>query len=332
MNPVALAAGGIVLYWSSLILTLGVLAWFALSFALYRSGGGSGSVLWAFFPFALWFSLLLSRALHWYCHMEQYDGFLSAMTRYTTGGYCLPGVLLGVILAALLVRALGFTRSSVRLLDAAAPGAALGLGLFRLSALFGNADRGKLLIRQSRLQHLPLAAPVTTGSGGVEYRFATFFWAFLLLMLLALFLTRFYLKRRRAPMKEGSAEGSTALLFLLFYSAMELVLDSMRYDSCFLHAIGFVSLTQIVSAVSILAVLVCFSIRSIRANGLRPVQPLLWLLALLSLGAVAYLEYLIQRHGNWYLLCYSLMSVSCLLLALSGCWMYRSVRGRRNQI
>ena len=40
MNPVAIAAGGGVLYWSSLVLTLGVAAWFAFSLALYRSDGG----------------------------------------------------------------------------------------------------------------------------------------------------------------------------------------------------------------------------------------------------------------------------------------------------
>ena len=329
MNPVAIAAGGGVLYWSSLVLTLGVAAWFALSLALYRSDGGELAALWVFFPIALWLSVLLSRFLHWYCHAEQYSGFFSAMTDYSSGGFCLPGVLLGVLLAALLVRALGFADSSARLLDALAPGAALGIGLIRLSALFGNADRGKLLITDPRLQYLPLAAPVTTGTGAVEYRFAAFFWEFLLLMLLGLLMTRFFLKRRRAPMKEGKAEGSVALLFLLFYSAIELVLDSTRYDSSFLRSNGFVSLTQIVSAAAILAVLLYYSRRSIRANGLRPVHFLLWLLWLLSLAATGCLEYLIQRHGNWYLLCYSLMGLSAALMALSGYWMYRTLRGHR---
>lgn len=329
MNPVAIAAGGAVLYWSSLVLTLGIAAWFALSLALYRSDGGELAALWVFFPIALWLSVLLSRFLHWYCHAEQYSGFFSAMTDYSSGGFCLPGVLLGVLLAALLVRALGFADSSARLLDALAPGAALGIGLIRLSALFGNADRGKLLITRGRFQHLPLAAPVTTATGVVEYRFATFFWEFLLLMLLGLLLTRFFLKRRRAPMKEGKAEGSVALLFLLFYSAIELVLDSTRYDSSFLRSNGFVSLTQIVSAAAILAVLLYYSRRSIRANGLRPVHFLLWLLWLLGLAAAGCMEYLIQRHGNWYLLCYSLMSLSAALMALSGYWMYRTLRRHR---
>ena len=50
---------------------------------------------------------------------------------------------------------------------------------------------------------------------------------------------------------------------------------------------------------------------------------------LLGLAATGCLEYLIQRHGNWYLLCYSLMSLSAALMALSGYWMYRTLRGHR---
>ena len=160
----------------------------------------------------------------------------------------------------------------------------------------------------------------------MEYRFASFFVEFLLLLLLALFLLRFYLRHRRDPMKHGPAQGNVALVFLLFFSAIELVLDSTRYDSSFLRSNGFVSLTQLVSAACILGVLIYYSWRSVRANGLRPVHLLLWLLWLVSLGATGYLEYLVQRHGNWYLLCYSLMSVSCLLMALSGYWMYKTLR------
>ena len=52
------------------------------------------------------------------------------MTHYSSGGFCLPGVLLGVLLAALLVRALGFADSSARLLDA-------------MSKLFRFQDRRK---------------------------------------------------------------------------------------------------------------------------------------------------------------------------------------------
>ncbi len=326
MSPLAFALGGTVVYWSSLLLFLGAAAWLALSCSLYRCDGGRDGAVWVVFPLAVFFSLLLCRLLHWYCHTEQYAGFFSALTRYDRGGFCLAGLLPGVLLAAWLTLRLGYGGSLPRLLDALAPGAALGIALIRLGQLFSNSFRGKLLITRSSLQHLPLAAPVLTASGAVEYRFASFFVEFLLLLPLTLWLLRFYLRRRNAPLRLGSSQGSTALLFLLFFSALELVLDSTRYDSSFLRSNGFVSLTQIVGALCMLAVLIHYSRRSLRALGLRPLHILLWLLWLLSLGAAGYLEYLIQRHGNWYWFCYSLMSLSVLLMVLCAYWMYRSLR------
>lgn len=330
MNPVAISVGSVVIYWSSLIIALGAAAWLALGLALYTTDGGHWSAPVVCFPFAVLFSVLLSRLLHWYCHAEQYAGFLPAMTDYSAGGYCLPGLLLGVTLAALLVTRLRFAESSARLLDALAPGAALGVAMIRLSALFGSACRGKQLITRPQLQHLPLAAPVVSASGAVEYRFASFFIQFLLLLALALWLLRFYLRERRAPMKRGSSAGAAAAMFLVFYSATELVIDSTRYDSSFLRSNGFVSLAQIVAAGCILGVLIWYSRRSIRANRLRLFHWLLWLLWLAGLAATGGLEYLVQRHGDWYLLCYSLMSLACLCMALAPWLMYRSIRRRRS--
>ncbi len=315
MNPIAITVGGTVLYWSSLILCLGVAAWFSLSCALYTTDGGSAVALWIFFPFAVFFSVLFSRLLHWYCSPEQYSGFLAAMTNYDSGGYCLPGVLLGTVLAAQLPKRLRFAGSTARLLDALAPGAALGIALIRFSALFGNSCRGKLVISRPSLQHLPLAAPVTVGGEVVEYRFAAFFVEFLLLLLLTLWLLRFYFRRRQAPMQQGRADGSVALLFLVFFSAVELVLGSTRYDSSFLRSNGFVSMVQIVSAVTMLLVLVIYSRRSIKANGLRPSLWLLWIGFFLAVGLVGFLEWLVQRHGTWHLSVYTLMSLSCLTMA-----------------
>lgn len=329
MSAIALTIGDTALYWSGLVIALAAAAWLALSLSLYTARGGHSSALWVLFPFALVFSVLLARFLHWYCHSEQYAGFLQAMSDLSSGGYCMPGLLLGVFLAALLVWLLRLAGSLESLLDAMAPGAALGIGLIRLSALFGNACRGKLVISDPRFQHLPFAAPVIQGSGGVEYRFATFFASFLLLMLLAMFLLRFQLRQRARPMRDGSAAGDTARMFLLFYSAMELVLDSSRYDSSFLRSNGFVSMVQIFSAVCILGLLIYYSRRSLRFYGLQARHIALWLLWLAGLGAGGYLEYLVQRHGDWYLMCYTLMGFACLLMALAVWGMYRTLRRRR---
>ena len=133
----------------------------------------------------------------------------------------------------------------------------------------------------------------------------------------------------RTDLKRGVQRGHVALLFLVFYSAMELVLDSTRYDSSFLRLTGFVSLVQIVSAVSILLVLIYYSRQSVRANGLRPYHWLLWVGYFATLAATGAFEYLVQRHGNWYLLCYSVMSVSCLGMAVTVLVMYRTLLVKR---
>ena len=77
-------------------------------------------------------------------------------------------------------------------------------------------------------------------------------------------------------MKAGQPrDGHVGLMFLIGYSASELVLDSTRYDASFARFNGFVSLVQILSAVTLLAILILYSVRSVRANGRRGVH---WLL------------------------------------------------------
>lgn len=330
-DAIAIYTGEVVIYWSSIIICLAVAAWFFLSLALYAPGGRA-SALWVFLPAACVLSVFFSRAIHWYCHAEQYDGFISAFSDFSVGSYSIPGVFLGVVLAVLLVRLLRISDGAGRMFDALAPGAALGIALIRLSALFGNADRGKVIVTTPAYQHLPIAAKVTGLSGTAEYHFATFFVQFLLLLVLSGLLLGFYYGRDRVRMKSGPRYGHTALLFLVLYCAMEIVLDSTRYDSDFLRSNGFVSLVQILSALSILGVLVFYSVHSVRSNGLRFYHFLLWLLFLASVGGAGYLEYLVQRHGDWYLKCYGAMSGCCLLMVLAVYILYRTVcKSRRKR-
>lgn len=325
MNPIAIYSGSTVIYWSAIIIGLAAAAWFCLSYSIYTAHGGHGAAMWLFMPVAVLLSVLLSRFIHWYCHAEQYLSFWQAMTDYSSGGYCLPGMLLGVTLAALLVGRLRFAPSTAELFDALAPGASLGIALIRLSALFNSSCRSTILISTPKFQHLPIGSALVTSSGGTEYRFATFFVQFLLMLLLTVLVLVFYYKRHKVPMKRGLQAGHTALLFLVFYSAMELVLDSTRYDSSFLRLNGFVSLVQIVSALAILGVLIYYSIHSVKANGLCPFHWVLWGGFLATVGATGALEYLVQRHGGWYLKCYSFMSLSCLLMAVVVYIMYLTV-------
>lgn len=325
MTGPAICIGDTVIYWSSLIILLGVCAWFCMTYALYTARRRDGTAVWVFLPLACALAFFFARLLHWYCHSEQYSGLSGAFTDLGRGSYLLPGVLLGVALAALLVRAVRLCSSAGRLLDAAAPGAALGIALIRLSALFTNACRGKAVITDPRFQHLPWGAAVVSSSGATEYRFATFFIHFLVLLVLAAALLIFTARAARRRMKRGPAHGHTAMMFLVLYSATELVLDSTRYDSSFFRSNGFVSVVQILGAVAMAAVLVFYTVLSIRANGPKAKHWLLWLLFLGSFGVAGASEYLVQRHGDWYMGCYSAMSAGCLLMSLAVYIMYRTV-------
>ena len=324
MNPIAIYSGSIVIYWSSIVICVGILAALFMGLALQSTNRERLSAMLLYVPLSLVLSVPLCRAVHWYAHIEQYNGFFTAITDYSNGSYVLSAALLGAFLAALIVKAFGLTGNVAKLLDAFAPSAALAIAFIRLSSLFNNACRSKIIFQTPALQQLPLASGITTSSGSVEYRFATFFVHFLLMLVICFILLRFFGRRRNIAKKHGRPEGDTARMFLLFYSASEVVMDSTRYDSSFLHSNGFVSIVQIAAGLCILGVLVYYSIHSIKANGMRFYHWLCWLGFLLSLGGVGATEYLVQRHGNWYMYCYPGMSLCCFMMVFVVYSLYKT--------
>ena len=337
MNPIAIYSGSLVIYWSAIVITLGIAAGFLLSYGVHVSHGGTGAAMWVFLPFATVFSVLLSRLIHWYCHMEQYGGFFAAILDYSMGGYCLPGVLFGVILAAFLVRGFRLVDSVGELLDSAAPGLALTIAVIRLSALFDTTCRSKIIINSAFIQKLPIAFMISSASGAVEYRFATFFVEAVVMLVITVLMLLFCFRRRDLPMKAGEKRcGHAARLLLVFVSAAELVLDSTRYDSSFFHFTlikslnpyaGFISLIQLIAAISIFVVLVHYSRISVRANGLSARHFILWVGYVLSLVATGVAEYMVQRHGDWYLGCYAVMTLACFAMAFVVWRLYKSCCG-----
>lgn len=322
-NPIAVYSGNTVLYWSAIIITLGLLASLLMTLGLQRSDRNPGFLVFLVLPLTVAFSVPLCRLLHWYCHAEQYGSFSGAMRDYSSGSYVLAGALLGAWFAAWLATRLD-RQSCASLLDAFAPGAALAVAFIRLSALFNSSCRSKISVTTPALQHLPVGSPILNSAGGLDYRFATFFIHFLIMLLICHWLLRFFAARRHTPMLSGAEEGNVARMFLVLYSASELVLDSTRYDSSFLPINGFVSFVQIVAAVSICAILVYYTVHSVRANGMRYYHWLIWVGWVACGVGVGITEYLVQRHGDWYLSCYGSMGLCCLLMAVLVYRMYKT--------
>ena len=340
MSGIAAYINGAPIYWSAVTITLGLLGCLLLTLALYRGRSENSTAVWALFCLGFVLAVFFSRLLHWYFNSETYGSFAVAFTDFSVGSFCIPGVILGVWLAAWIVCKIGLCENTGKLLDCATPGMILLLAFIRLSALFNSTCRSRILITQKTFQHLPVAVSSTDASGNETWRLATFFISFILLMILLCFCLGFYFEKGRKKMKEPCARyGNVARLFLVYYGAIEIVMDSTRYDSPLMHFrfisylnqySAFISLAQVFAAATALGVLIYYSAKAIKGGFFRFYHPLLWILFLASLVGIGYLgEYTVQRTAN-YIQCYAFMSVSCLLMALSVFWAYLSCRKRRS--
>lgn len=310
MDKIAFYSGSTAIYWNSVILTLAAATAICFFLAFYLGKSGNGAAGFAVVPVSIVLSLVFARFFHWYCQSDSYSDFSDAMTNYAEGGYALMGVFLGCALAAVLTRILCLHRNLPEMLDAMSMAACAGMVVGRLSALFNASDRGQVLVN---FRSLPIASPVNNAvSGAVEYRLATFALQSMVALALFIGLAVFYNKgQKRGKLRDGD----TCLLFLLFYGASQVVLDSTRYDSLFFRSNGFVSVVQVLGALALVLAVILFSRRMEKARGFRAWQIFLWLLIGIAIGGAGYMEYYVQRRGNEALFAYSVMS-GCLLFVI----------------
>jgi len=132
-------------------------------------------------------------------------------------------------------------------------------------------------------------------------------------------LSRLFSRRKKRP-------GDVTLLFLLVYSATQVLLDSTRYDSLYLRSNGFVSIVQILTAVTLAVVLTLFSVRAVKTHGLKKWMIPVWLLVTGLFGCAGYMEYYVQRHGREAAFAYSIMG-SCLAgIVILGLFLWYQTR------
>ncbi len=333
MTPIAYLDGGLTLYWNGLILALGLATGLTLTLALYPRYNRHTAAVWVFFPFALVLGLVFSRLIYWYCQQEQFSSFWEAFSDWNKGSFALFGVIPGVVCAAWVSRRLGLVSHAGRLLDAAAPGLCLSFAFIRLSELWGSACRSRIGVTAKLFQRLPFAVRSVDSSGAVTWPLAVFFLSFLALLPVTALLVGFYRRYRRFPLADGSSpNGDVFRAFLLFWGVTEALVESLRYDSCFMHFTflkqlnpytSFVSLGMVFAAVSILCIMLRFTAVRVRGRGWSLALALEWLAYLLSLVGAGYFgEYRVQRSGD-YALCYPILTLSLLLMAGAVCCVYR---------
>lgn len=305
MEQIAWIYGSVFVYWSQILLVLGIAAGICLYLALYLSKPGTLAAAMFSVPLALGLSLVLSRLLHWYCHPEQYETLTSALTDYRTGSYALAGAFAGCALAACLLRLVRLSKNLPHMLDCMAISGCAAIAVGRLACFFGAADRGMVV---TSFRGLPWAWPVVNSVSGVrELRLATFFLQALVAAGLCLLLLVFRLEGSR---KHTLRHGDISLIFLLCYGASQVLLDSTRYDSLYFRSNGFVSIVQVLGACGLGLAAILFSVRLVRSRGWRKWYPLLWLALAGLIGLGGYMEYFVQRYSQKLVIGYSIMAAA----------------------
>ena len=305
MNSVAAILDSFVLYRYSLILALasGAAVCFFMACCSYVQIPSHRSSACALA--AILFSLPLSRLIYWYERPHGLPSYWLTLTSASTEVFALSGVFFGCILAALTFGGIGNRK---KILDCMCIAGCTGIALGRLGCFFTSMNRGQTMTHHTEL---PWAYPVITAFGQVEYRFATFLFQAGIAALLGIFLAVLFFRKK-------TRSGELTILFLLFYCASQIILDSTRYDSLSLRSNGFVSLVQVLAAMGLMIVLTILCIRTVKTFGWKIWMVPMWSVLTALLAGVGYMEYYVQRHGREAALAYSAMGIYLVGIVLIG--------------
>ena len=278
-------------------------------------------VVYAFLSLVL--AAFFGRLIHWYSHYESYGSFSKAFAG-VEGRYHEAGIIFGFIVSAALCALISGRELRKKMMGACASGQMLFMTLVSLVSMFSDSDRGKAVITDPAFQCLPFGYITYLSDGSTQYRTAVFFWKFMVLGIITVCSVILYLR------------GRTAIETYVCYFAAMALLDSARYDASFLRSNGFVSLMQIVSGVFLIIVFTACVIASSRVRGFHAYHVLFILAFLSGLSLTGYMEYYVQRHGDLYICCYSIMAAACLIMILSVITVHRkcykkALKGEKNK-
>lgn len=307
MDKIAWILGDISIRWSSVVMVMAVLTGILFSLAATARGNRKVTSVALALPLAILLSLLFGRSLHRYFLPDAQDD------------YVLMGAFAGCLCAAVILKGTRLERNMARLLDVMSIGGCAAIALGRLACFFTADDRGRIV---SGISGLPLAWQVTNvTSGETEYRLAVFLFQSVSALLILFVLLLVDKKNTRTGTHR---DGDLTLLFLLLYTAGQIVLDSMRYDALHLRSNGFIGAVQLACAVTFCAVIGILLTRLVKRNGFRLRYGFASLLIAVCIGIAAYMEYFVQRHGGQALFGYTVMTVAMMAAVAAGTVLWKS--------
>lgn len=211
------------------------------------------------------------------------------------GGFLLYGAVFGAMAAAAALARRTGVSARAALDELAAPGL-LAIAVSRLAEPLTGEGVGTW-IENEAFMRLPFAAM----NAYEEWQLAVFLFEAAAALILLIPVLR----------KKG-ASGERIMTALLLYACCQIVMESLRMDSCL--KIGFVRVSQVISAVVILAVTL---LRARRAGG-RKIMIRRGLCVVLGVAVVGGLEWALDKTPVSNVLIYAVMIAVCAGLAAAG--------------
>ena len=214
-----------------------------------------------------------------YC-LANFDLYISSPADalyFWQGGYAIWGAIFGGAAACLMTAALR-GMPCLRVMDEAAPAAALMIALSRASELFSGQGYG-LSVEKESLCFFPLAVCNEYD----EWHYAVF----MLEALYALVILFILLSGKKAL-----PEGTKARRMIILYSAGQILLENLRCDEYLNWVFGYLRISQLISALVLLSLLLG-GLKKKKARGRSFVLPVL--LFLLLAGVVVGAQFAMDK-------------------------------------
>jgi len=219
---------------------------------------------------------------------------LAGILRTWEGGFLLYGAVIGVLLAAALLARIKGVSAAILLDELAAPGM-MAIAIGRMAESMTAEGVGPWM-ENELFCRFPFAICNEYG----EWQLAVFMFESIAAVVILMVLLR-----------QRCAKGELILTALLLYAGCQIVLESMRVDSCL--RIGFVRVSQVLSAVTVFAVTLIRALRVGRKQALVSGG-----ICLGCIAAAGIIEWALDKTPVSNVLLYAVMAAACAVIIGNG--------------